>query len=61
MIVQAKKAKGKFCCDGGANEGDEYVCLADDCMAWRWCSELNAADGTEGSDRRGYCGLAGAL
>lgn len=42
---------------------DNCLCLASDCMMWRWV-QTNLPDGKGGTapshDTHGYCGLAGA-
>ena len=44
----------------GSSEAD-CLCVAHECMAWRWCDGLGADDDTKEPDmkRLGYCGLAG--
>ena len=44
--MKVEEAKQKWCCN---REVDK--CIANECMAWRWCDT--------GTKHEGYCGLAG--
>ena len=52
--MTVEKAKEKMCLFNQIvhiKDAKDSLCVADYCMAWRWC-DLN-------TKREGYCGLAG--
>ncbi len=48
-----EEAKTLMCIDGS-----RYLCIASNCMAWRWDDDSKALQ-RDNPARRGYCGLAG--
>ncbi|MCC6776675.1 MAG: hypothetical protein IT537_08575 [Hyphomicrobiales bacterium] len=55
MLLVESDAKERMCpLRSSAAMGAAY-CVGSQCMAWRWRDEKSRLD------RRGYCGLAGAL
>lgn len=43
----------------GIREGGPWVCMASECMAWRWMPAFQHRDGTTTQEATGYCGKAG--
>lgn len=65
MLVTREGAEQKWCpmarfAENGGTENTRAVCQAAKCMMWRWFDPPGFTDDEE-LERRGYCGLAGAL
>jgi len=53
MVKTCKEAYNMMCPKRCVPSDEAAVCVADDCMMWRWF------DMSDAEERRGFCGLAG--
>jgi hypothetical protein len=55
-----KEAKTKACCNGASRPATNGICIASECMAWRFTGAAKITADTGRHVAVGYCGLAGS-